>query len=116
MTERVADLVTHNRNRNLTVSLLAALTSFVIGIGINFFLTPVIVRTLGVEANGFLGLANNFIEYFSLITIALHSMAGRFITLKICNNEMEEAGRYYSSLFIANIVLPYLFLSYRLYA
>ena len=102
------DLVTQNRNKNLLYSLLASLSSFAISMGINFFMTPFIVRTLGVEANGFLGLANNFINYFSLVTLALHSMAGRFITLKICNNEIKEAGRYFNSLFISNIVLSIL--------
>lgn len=100
------ELVTEqNRKRNIILSLVGSLSSFFIGMGINFFLTPFIVRTLGVEANGFLGLANNFISYFSLVAIALHSMAGRFITLKICNDEMEEAGKYFNSLFISNIVL-----------
>jgi O-antigen/teichoic acid export membrane protein len=98
-------VIAQNRNRNMVLSLLGSLSSFILGMGINFFLTPFIVRTLGVEANGFLGLANNFINYFSLVTIALHSMAGRFITLKICNDEMEEAAKYFNSLFISNIVL-----------
>jgi len=98
-------VIPQNRKKNIALSLLGSLSSFIISMVINFFLTPFIVRTLGVEANGFLGLANNFINYFSLVAIALHSMAGRFITLKICNGEMEEAGKYFNSLFISNVVL-----------
>ena len=48
---------------------------------ISFFLSPFIVKNIGVEANGFVTLANNFVTYAQLIVSALNSMAARFIAI-----------------------------------
>ncbi len=90
------------RNRQLAVNLTAAGVAFAVNIGINFFLSPYIVRTVGVEAYGFWGLANNFISYASLITIALNSMAGRFLAIEVQRNDWQAANKYFSSIFFAN--------------
>ena len=37
--------------------------AFVVTFAISFFLSPFIVRTLGVEANGLIGLSTNFLNY-----------------------------------------------------
>lgn len=65
------------------INLIAQVIAFGINLGISFFLTPFIVEKIGVEANGFVSLANNFVEYAQLITISINSMAGRFITIKL---------------------------------
>lgn len=91
--------------KQLYVNLIAQTMSFMINLGISFFLTPYIVNHIGVEANGFVGLANNFVEYAQLITVALNSMAGRFITIKIHQNEELEANKYFTSVFFANLFL-----------
>ena len=62
---------------------------------ISFFLSPYITKALGVEANGFVTLANQFVGYISLITIALTSMASRFISINIFKKNYEEANRYF---------------------
>lgn len=89
-------------NRMLVVNMFANFLSLVVTFGISFFLTPYIVETVGVEAYGFVGLANNFISYASLITIALNALAGRFITIGIRDKDMGRANCYYSSVFFAN--------------
>lgn len=93
------------RNRQLTINMVAQVISFVVSFGISFFLTPYIVENIGVEANGFVGLANNFTGYVSIITTALTSMAGRFITISIHRKDYKSANKYMSSVFMANIVL-----------
>ena len=72
---------------------------------ISFFLSPYIVRTIGVEANGFVSLANSFITYMTLARTALNSMASRFLMIAYYNNEKEKFERYYSSLFFADLIL-----------
>ncbi len=67
------------------------------------FLSPYIVRTIGVEANGFITLANNFVSYTSLITIALNSMTGRFVTISLTENKIEDANKYFTSALFANV-------------
>ncbi len=83
--------------------------SFGINFGISFFLTPYIVKEIGREAYGFIPLISNMIGYTSVITTAIGSMAGRFITMRIYQNDNEGASQYFNSVFIANIVLSLLF-------
>ena len=92
-------------NQQLALNLSASFITYAVTFAINFFLSPYIVRTVGVEAHGFVGLAGNFISYVSLITIALNALAGRFITVHIYKNDYETANKYYSSVFYANIFL-----------
>jgi len=91
--------------KRLFINMSAGIISFAVNMAIGFFLTPYIVSRLGTEAYGFIGLANNFVNYGSLVTIALNSMAGRFITIKLYENDREGACRYFSSLIIANIAM-----------
>lgn len=86
----------------LVINMFANFFSLAVTFGISFFLSPYIVETVGVEAYGFVGLANNFISYASLITIALNALAGRFITICIHDKNIERANCYYSSVFFAN--------------
>lgn len=91
--------------KQIGINLIAQMIAFGVNLGISFFLTPFIVNHIGVEANGFVGLANNFIEYAQLITVALNSMAGRFITIKYHQNDKQGASKYFSSVFFANVIL-----------
>lgn len=94
-----------NKSKQMTINMIASFISYFISFGISFFLSPYIVENIGVEANGFVGLSNNFISYANLITIALNSVAGRFITIKIHQKDIEGANKYYNSVFFANIFL-----------
>jgi len=91
--------------RQLAINLISNSIAFLVGPGINFVLYPYIIKHIGVEAFGFVGLAVNFVGYAQLVTIALNSMAGRFITIKIHENDMEAANRYLNSVFWANTVI-----------
>ncbi|MDE7146890.1 MAG: hypothetical protein K2O20_00685, partial [Duncaniella sp.] len=68
-------------------------------------MTPFIVEKLGTDAYGYIGLSNNIIGYSSLLTIAVNSMAGRFITVKVHEGESEDANKYMSSIFYINLLL-----------
>ena len=92
-------------SRSLILNLGAGFVSYLVTFGISFFLSPYIVEKVGVEAYGFVGLANNFVSYASLITIALNALAGRFITVKIYEKDYDGANRYFTSVLIANAVI-----------
>ncbi|RSX51145.1 hypothetical protein [Bifidobacterium callimiconis] len=94
-----------NSKRQLVVNMTASLTQFIINIGIGFGLSPFVVGKLGAEAYGYVGLANNVISYASLLTIALDSVAGRFITVAYHQGDKEKADRYFSSTFMADCVI-----------
>ena len=87
-------------NKQLATNLIANIISFGVSFGISFFLSPYIISNVGKEALGFVSLANDFVNYIALFTIALNSMASRFITIKIHKNELEDASYYFNSLFV----------------
>lgn len=89
-------------NKQSLISLATSLMTMVLNICIGFFISPVIVRDLGVEANGYAQLANNFVSYASLLTIAINAMAGRFTTVAYHRGEKEKAQKYYTSALIGN--------------
>lgn len=96
-------------NKQLARNMIFNSMLFIINLGISFFLTPYIVKEIGREAYGFIPLIGNMIGYTSIITTAIGSMAGRFITMRIYQEDYEEASSYFNSVFIANIILSALF-------
>lgn len=95
-------------NKQLVINLAANIVSFGVTFGISFFLSPYVISNVGKEAHGFVSLANDFVNYIALFTIALNSMASRFITIKIHKKEIEDATYYFNSLFIGNIFISIL--------
>lgn len=91
-------------NKQLIINMVSAIIAFVVNMGINFVLSPYIIENVGVEAYGFVSLGNNFISYASLLTIALNSMAGRFITINLHREDYEKANKYFNSVLIGNII------------
>ncbi len=91
--------------KQLLVNMVASLVNFAVNLGIGFAITPFIVQRVGAEAYGFVGLANNMVGYASLLTIALNSVAGRFITVAYHQGDKKKADQYFSSTLSANVVL-----------
>lgn len=98
------------KNKQMAINMLASLIAFMVGLGIRFFLTPYIVSTLGSEAYGFIGLSLNILSYTSLITIALNSMAGRFVTIRYVEKDFTVANQYFSSVYYSNLILAVIIL------
>lgn len=86
---------------NIISSIVVMLTSA----AVSFFLSPYIIQNVGEEANGFVQLANNFVTYATLITVALNSMASRFITIYYHKNQKQRSYVYYSSVLWGNIII-----------
>ena len=95
----------------MIINLMASLTSFLVSTGTNFFLTPYITDSVGgTAAYGFVGLANNMIGYISIMTLALTSMSGRYITISIHEKNNEKSNIYFNSVLCASILLGILVL------
>lgn len=93
------------KNKQLIINLITTLVVLAVNIFINFGLSRYIVSSIGKEAYGFISLANNFISYATIFTVALNSMASRFITLDIQRGKIESANKYFSSVLISNIII-----------
>lgn len=108
------------KNEQSALNIVGALIVVLINVCINFFLSPFIVEHLGVEANGYITLANNFVSYFALITVALDSMAGRFMLIELRKGNLKEANKYYTSVLFGDwiiggiLLIPVLILIVRL--
>ena len=93
------------KNKRTIINLFCSLSVLAIGIGISFVLSPFIVKSIGVEANGFVTLANNFVGYANIIVIALNGMAARYISISYHQKDYNKANVYYNSVFWGNIIL-----------
>ena len=96
--------------RQVGVNVIANILACVTTLCISFFLTPYLVKVLGDEAYGYIGLSNSFINYAAILTTALNSMAGRYILLARAKGDGERVDQLYSSLFYAGVILAGLFL------
>lgn len=91
-------------NRTL-VNIACSVLVLAVNVAINLVLSPIIVATLGAEANGFVMLANNCVTYAQLLVTAISSMAARFITIEHTRGNYDKANLYYNSVFWGNLVL-----------
>ena len=99
-----------SNNRDFLINLVAQMMVFATNLIISFFFTPIVLNKLGNEAYGFVGLVNNFVSYISVITVALNSLAGRFITLSYHRHDEKKVREYFSSVFFADTILGVLVL------
>lgn len=93
------------KGKRLIINLISNIISFIIQLGISFILTPIITEKVGDAAYGFIGLANNFVNYATIFTVIINSMASRFITLELSKNRTKEANRYFSSVLIMDLAM-----------
>lgn len=91
--------------RQFAINMLSGISEFVLNLCVAFFLTPFIVGKLGTAAYGYIGLSNNIIGYTGFLTIAVNSMAGRFIAIKDHEKAYGEANGYISTIFYSNLIL-----------
>lgn len=91
--------------KSISINLLTSIVVFVVHLGISFFVTPYVTEKLGAEAYGFASLAGNFVNYATLLTIALNSMSSRFISIAIHKGKEKEADEYFSSVFWSNVLI-----------
>ncbi len=94
-----------SKSMNTYINIVTSVGVMVVNLFISFWLSPYIIRTIGVEANGFVSLANNFVTYANLIVTALNAMAARFITIAYIQQDYKKANMYYNSVFWGNLII-----------
>ncbi|MEG2081499.1 MAG: hypothetical protein RRZ68_08075, partial [Oscillospiraceae bacterium] len=88
--------------KRLSINLIATLVQFVVSLIISFFFTPFIISSISKEAYGLFAIAGNMISYITLLTVALNSMASRFIGIEWHKENYEKANEYFNTTFFAN--------------
>lgn len=96
------------KKKQLILNIGANFVSVIVSLFISFFITPYIIKSIGKEAYAFVPISNNFVSYMSILTLALTSMTGRFVTLKTHKNDMDSANDYYSASFYSNLIISVL--------
>lgn len=91
--------------KNIVFSIVA----FALNLFISFFITPYITKHFGSNIYGYVKMANDFANYASLFSVALNSMASRFVMLERTRGNRAAASEYFSSVGIANIILGAVF-------
>jgi O-antigen/teichoic acid export membrane protein len=97
-------------NSKIALNLSASFINLSVSLIIGFFLTPYLVRKISGEAYGFLGLSNDFVGYAAIATIALNSVAGRFVSISVHRGKIKDANEYLSAVFVSNFALVALML------
>lgn len=97
-------VISMNKKR-LVINLTAQLISFLVSMGINFVLNPYIVAHVGEAGYSYVPMSMSFISYAQILVSALNTMASRFITINIHQDNYKEANQYFSSVFFANIIV-----------
>ena len=92
--------------KNIFMNISAFLVQFII----SFYISPIIVKGVGgPSAYGFIGLANDFVSYATIIFSVFNSVAARFIAKAFYEEDYEKANRYFNSLIVTNFVLAGVF-------
>lgn len=91
--------------KRYVLSVVGLLLAGVLNYGISLVLTPYITNRLGAEAYGFVSMSFSFSNYVSIITVAINAMATRFIAVEYHKQDYEKANQYFSTLFIANVIM-----------
>ncbi len=86
---------------NLGMNILA----FVFQFFISFYISPIVVSNVGAAAYGFIGVANDFVSYASIVATVFNSVAARFIANSFYKKDFEKANRYFNSLVVANFII-----------
>ena len=94
----------------LAKNIIFSVVAFALNLFISFFITPRITNSFGSDIYGYVRMANDFANYASLFSIALNSMASRFIMLERTRGNTVAASEYFSSVGIANVILSLILL------
>lgn len=96
-------------NKQIAKNIIYNIISFGIGLIISFFFTPYLIRVVGKEAYGFYPLAENIMGYTQILTAAVGSMAGRFVTMSYYKDDKEGSASYFNTVLVAYIFFAALF-------
>ena len=94
-----------NQKKQLSINIIWSVSALIINTLTSFILTSYISKNLGIDAYGFIALADNFISYVDIIVISLNSLAARFITIAYHREQYEKANKYFNSVLTADLIL-----------
>lgn len=91
--------------KQISLNIIGLFLSFVCTSFVSFFISPYVVKNLGAEAYGYVGLAHNFISYLNVVIIAIVGMLSRHVTVQYSQKNYEEASGFFSTAFFSQLII-----------
>jgi O-antigen/teichoic acid export membrane protein len=93
------------RNKYFVLNIFWSFSVIFINCIVQFLITPYITNRIGIDAYGFVSLANNIMGYIDILAVAVNAYSARYIAIEFHNNNIEKANNYFSSVLFANVIL-----------
>jgi len=92
---------TRQFKKQLPRNLILQVLSFVIHVGIGIWLVPYLIKHLGRAAYGLIPIAGMMTQYVGLISRNISAAVGRFLTIALQRNDVEDANRIFNTAFFS---------------
>ena len=79
--------------------------TFAFNVLVGLWYTPYLIRHLGVGSYGLIPLITQVVGYLAIVTVALNSAVGRYITIDLERGNHAEANRYFNASFFGSLAL-----------
>jgi O-antigen/teichoic acid export membrane protein len=93
------------RSGRFRTNLVASTAAFFFGALLNLWLTRYLIAHLGVEAYGLVPLITSIVAYIGIVTLALNTAVGRFLTISLERGELAEANMIFNTSLFGTFVL-----------
>ena len=90
------------KNIKLLISITSTIFAFGSSAVLTFFLTPILINSIGFEAFSFYPLTNNFINFISLIIVSISTTSTRHIKNSMSKGSRSETIELFSTSFFLN--------------
>lgn len=91
--------------KTIVLNILSVFVALAVLVFNNIIISPYLVRTLGVESQGFIQLSNNITTLISIIAQVINAFGGRFIIDALAKNDHCKANEFYKAIFYGNIII-----------
>lgn len=96
---------TQEAKRHLVANVSTNILSVGVNILLGIWLTPYLIRNLGIEVYGMIPLVVSFIQYFHIFTLSISGAVSRFVCIYLNRDEFEQGNIYFNSALFSLIVL-----------
>lgn len=98
-------MIVNMGNKQNGKNIIMNLVAFAVQFFIIFYISPLIVCNVGAAAYGFIGVANDFVSYASIVATVFNSVASRFIANAFYKKDFVRSNNYFNSLIVANFII-----------
>lgn len=88
----------------LSANVVSNVLYYAFSIVVNIFFTPYLIQHLGVSSFGIIPLATTVVTYLSVLTLVLNAGIGRYITLNLEKNNVEEAQKFFNTSLVSSAI------------